>query len=167
MDLKLRNCMQFSRSKKMYKYTGCGLPKVYLSNGYEIHESPYGKGVTIHDLDGLHLALGEAVVNSPKPLVGHEFRFLRTELELSQAGLAELLGCNEQSVARWEKGKSKQVNAPAERLLRLIFRNSKLGDRKLDGVIKRLQALECTPPSPTTYVASEKRASWTAHAQGA
>ena len=64
----------------MYHYTGCGLPNVYLKNGYEIVKTPYGKGVTIRDMDGLHLAIGATIVNSPEPLIGHEFRFLRTEL---------------------------------------------------------------------------------------
>ncbi|MGO4780652.1 helix-turn-helix domain-containing protein, partial [Lysobacter sp. 2RAB21] len=104
---------------EMYRYVGCGLPNVFLRNGYEMVKTPYGEGVTIHDLDGLHQALGSTIVGSPDPLSGAEFRFIRTELELSQKMLGQLLGCNEQAVARWEKGRSK-VDAPAERLLRLF-----------------------------------------------
>ena len=37
----------------MYHYQGCGLPNVFLQNGYELVETPYGQGVTIHDLDFL------------------------------------------------------------------------------------------------------------------
>lgn len=149
----------------MYRYLGCGLPNVFLRNGYELVKTPYGKGVTIHDLDGLHAALGGAIVCSPEPLIGHEFRFLRTELALSQAGLAELFGCNEQSVARWEKGKSKQVNAPAERLLRLLYKEAKLGDKKLAPLLKTLQSLESSPPAPRKFVASERKDNWSAHAE--
>lgn len=149
----------------MYRYQGCGLPNVFLRNGYELVETPYGKGVTIHDLDGLHLALGAAIVESPEPLVGHEFRFLRTEMQLSQAGLAALLGCDEQSVARWEKGKSKQVNAPAERLLRLLFKQCRLDEKRLAPILKTLQELERTPPSPRKFVASERRDNWSAKAE--
>lgn len=149
----------------MYRYIGCGLPDVFLRNGYEIVKTPYGEGVTIHDIDGLHAALGAAIVCSPEPLVGHEFRFLRTELDLSQAALAELLGCNEQSVARWEKGRSKQVNAPAERLLRLIYKEAKMGDKKLAPFLKTLQDLERTPHAPRKFVASERRANWSAKAE--
>lgn len=146
----------------MYHYLGSGLPNVFLRNGYETVITPYGQGVTIHDLEGLHLALGRTIVMSPEPMVGHEFRFLRLELELSQTALGELLGCNEQSVARWEKGKSKQVDAPSERLLRRLYQEMKIGDKKLAPLLKTLQKLESTPPAPRKFVASEKQASWSA-----
>lgn len=149
----------------MYHYQGCGLPNVYLQNGYELVETPYGQGVTFHDLDGLHSALGAAIVGSPHPMVGHEFRFLRTEMELSQAELAAALGCDEQSVARWEKGKSKQVNAPAERLLRLLYKHSKLGEKRFASLLESLQDLERTPPAPRRFVASERRDNWSARAE--
>lgn len=149
----------------MYRYIGCGLPNVFLRNGYELLDTPYGKGVVIHDIDGLHSALGAAIVSSPEQLIGHEFRFLRTELGLSQTGLATLFGCDEQSVARWEKGKSKQVNAPAERLLRLLYKESKHGDRKLAPLLKTLQDLENTPPAPRKFVASERKDNWSARAE--
>jgi DNA-binding transcriptional regulator YiaG len=149
----------------MYHYQGCGLPNVFLQNGYELVETPYGQGVTIHDLDGLHLALGTAIVGSPGPMVGHELRFLRTEMELSQAGLADALGCDEQSVARWEKGRSKQVNAPAERLVRLLYKNAKLGEKRFASLLKNLQELERTLPSPRRFVASERKDNWSARTE--
>lgn len=149
----------------MYRYEGSGLPYVYLKNGFELVESPYGQGVTIHDIDGLHNALGNTIVNSPEQVTGQEFRFLRVELNLSQAGLAAALGCNEQSVARWEKGKSSQVNAPAERLLRVLYKEAKLGAKKLAPILKSLQDLECTPAPPRRFVASERRDTWSARAE--
>ncbi|MGO4259768.1 helix-turn-helix domain-containing protein [Lysobacter sp. TAB13] len=148
----------------MYRYVGCGLPNVFLRNGYEMVKTPYGEGVTIHDLDGLHQALGSTIVGSPDPLSGAEFRFIRTELELSQKMLGQLLGCNEQAVARWEKGRSK-VDAPAERLLRLFYKQAKLGEKKLAVALESLQELESTPPAPRKFVASEKDASWSARSE--
>jgi putative transcriptional regulator len=146
----------------MYHYLGCGLTNVYLKNGYEITHSPYGKGVVIHDLEGLHDAIGYLVVSNTGPLIGNEFRFLRTELELSQTALAELLGCNVQSVARWEKGKNRQVNTPAERLLRRLYQESKFGEKKLAPLIKTLQKLESTPSAPRRIVAQERADNWRA-----
>jgi DNA-binding transcriptional regulator YiaG len=146
----------------MYHYVGCGLPYVYLKNGFELVQSPYGKGVTIHDLDGLHDALGAAIVGSPEKLTGPEVRFLRVELNLSQAGLASALGCNEQSVARWEKGRSSQVDAPSERILRMLYKEAKLGEKKLAPLLKSLQDLECKPPAARKFVASERKATWSA-----
>ena len=151
----------------MYHYLGSGLPNVYLKNGYEITKSPYGEGVVIHDLEGLHNALGEMLVASPVRLGGYELKFLRTELELSQATLANLLGCDEQSIARWEKGKSKQVNAPAEKLLRRLYQESKMGDKKLAPLLKTLQKWESTPPpaAPQKIVASERSDNWSARSE--
>jgi len=149
----------------MYHYLGCGLPNVFLQNGYELTKSPYGDGVVIHDLEGLHDAIGQTVVSSKGPLAGSEFRFLRTELELSQNMLASLLGCDEQSIARWEKGKSKQVNAPAERLLRLLYQSAKMGTKKMAPLLRTLQQLESTPAAPVKIVAKERAEAWSAKAQ--
>lgn len=147
----------------MYRYTGCGLPNVYLKNGYVVEETPYGKGVSIKDLDGLHDALGKAIVDSPLPLRGYEFRFLRTELELSQGALGDLLGCDDQAVARWEKGKSKQVNAPAERLLRRLYLECKAGGKLLAPLVDQLRKLESVPPNEhRKFVVSERGNTWKA-----
>src|SRR5262245_42274265 len=115
----------------MYRYLGAGLSNVYLKNGYKIVETPFGQGVKIHDIDGLHDALAEAIVHSSDPLTGQEFRFLRNQLELSQAALGELLGASEQSIARWEKGRGKKIDAPAERLFRVLYKSTKFGNKVL------------------------------------
>lgn len=151
----------------MYHYQGCGLPNVFLQNGYELTKSNYGSGVVIHDLEGLHDAIGQIIVSSKESLAGDEFRFLRTELELSQAMLAKLLGCDEQSVARWEKGKSKQINAPAERLLRILYQESKMGAKKMAPLLKTLQEFESTPSSPKRIIARERAETWSVKAQAA
>ena len=41
----------------LHHYTGSGLDYVYLANGYEIHETPFGKAVSIHNADELHRVL--------------------------------------------------------------------------------------------------------------
>ena len=143
----------------MYHYLGCGLPDVFLKNGYQKVKTPYGEGVVIHDVPGLHSALAEAIVNSPDPLVGAEFRFVRQELELSQAVLGGLVGRDEQAVARWEKGKSK-MDPAAERLLRLLYKESKMGSKRLGKVITMLNELESVPPGPRKFVASESAQNW-------
>lgn len=148
----------------MYHYLGCGLQNVYLQNGYELKQSPYGESVVIHDLEGLHDALGQMIVSSTVTLSGEEFRFLRIELELSQGTLGELLGCDEQSVARWEKGKSK-VNAPAERLLRRLYEDTKMGAKKLAPLLKTLQKIESIPATPKRIIAKERSDNWSVKAQ--
>ncbi len=147
---------------QMHHYMGCGLPNVYLQGGFEVVSTPYGEGVSIQDIDGLHAAIGQVVVCNPAALTGAEFRFLRQELELSQAALGDLLGRDEQTVARWEKGKSKKVDPAADRLLRLLYRESKFGSKKLEPQLEFLRKLESRPHAPKSILASGNRRGWKA-----
>lgn len=114
-----------------------------------------------------HAALGAAVVANPAPLTGADFRFLRQELGLSQAALGDLVGKDEQAVARWEKGKSKKVDATADRLLRLLYKDAMLGKKKFAPMIEFLRKLESTPPQPKSFVAREVGSAWSATATAA
>jgi putative transcriptional regulator len=104
-----------------YHYTESGLDNVFLLNGYEIHKTPYGEGVSIQNSEALHRAIGRWLVELPAPLRGAELRFLRLEMELSQKQLAALIGSTEQNVRRWEKAQQKPVPGPADRLLRALY----------------------------------------------
>ena len=75
-----------------YHYTQCGLEDVYLLNGFKRKEGPYGSGVTVTDIDGLHRAIGWHLVNERKTLTARELRFLRKEMELTQAELGAKIG---------------------------------------------------------------------------
>ena len=83
----------------MYHYTEGGLTNVWLSNGFREEDTPYGKGVSIEDVEGLHRVIGMKLVKERAQLTGAEFRFLRKELGLSQAKLAHWWGYEAQSVA--------------------------------------------------------------------
>jgi DNA-binding transcriptional regulator YiaG len=87
----------------MYHYRECGLPNVYLVNGYREAEMPYGRGVSIEDVEGLHMAIAQALIEEKPSLSGLEVRFIRKLLELTQTQLAQMLGVEDQSVRRWEK----------------------------------------------------------------
>jgi DNA-binding transcriptional regulator YiaG len=144
----------------LYHYTGSALPNVYLESGYEQKQTPYGTGVTIHDLEGLHAALGRAIIANPAPLTGAEFRFLRQELELSQAALGAMVGRDEQSVARWEKGRTSKVDPAADRLLRIVYQQSRMGDKPLAPALEFLQHLESRPPLSKDLIARTKGRRW-------
>lgn len=103
-----------------YHYQQCGLDNVYLRNGFEIEATKYGETIRIHDIDGLHRAIGLCLIEERKVLAGTEIRFLRHEMDLSQKTLGELLEKSDQTVARWEKGESK-ADGPADRLIRLLY----------------------------------------------
>ena len=68
---------------------------------------------------------------------------MRKHMRLSQNGLARLLGCSDQSVARWEKG-TVSIVPSAERLVRLVVLDF-LGDdpdvrNALDGLAEMDEA---------------------------
>lgn len=112
-----------------YHYTQSGLDNVWLENGYQILETPYGSGVAIDDVEGLHRAIGAALTEKPGRLTGAEFRFLRQELGMTQARMGEMVGRTSQAVAIWEK--SKKVRPEADFLVRHIYKQSALNGREL------------------------------------
>lgn len=119
----------------MLKYAGCGLRNVWLQNGYTKKKTPYGEAVAIQDVEGLHRALAKKIALKPK-LTGAEFRFIRKELDLSQAALARMFGCEAQTIALWEKNKVR-VPRLADRMLRLIYREHAEGNVKIREIIDR------------------------------
>jgi len=104
----------------MLHYESCGLPNVWLKGGFEIKETPYGKGVSVKDIEGLHNVLGLSIARDKPTLSKEEIRFLRIELEMAQTTLAALLGVGETTVRNWESGRVKMPKT-AERLLRTIY----------------------------------------------
>jgi DNA-binding transcriptional regulator YiaG len=127
-----------------YHYTESGLDNVWLENGFEVDNHPhYGELVSFTNVRGLHAAIGHWLVNQPRTLTGREFRFLRTELDISQRCLGELLGVTEQAVAKWEKARDKPVvNKTAERLLRGIYLDYHDGESEFKNILDRLTKLD-------------------------
>lgn len=123
-----------------YHYRQCGLGNVYLRNGFEIESTKYGESIRIHDIDGLHDAIGMCLIQEKKVLDGVEIRFLRHEMDLSQRMLGHLLNKSSQAVARWEKGQSK-MDGPADRLLRLLYENHATGQGHENGIRELLEQL--------------------------
>ena len=110
-----------ARRKKWHHYTESGLDNVWLETGVERHETSYGPGISIRDLDGLNTAIANWIVARKSYWTGSEIRFLRKRMELSRKSLADLLGYSDRQVRRWEAGKA-EIPAPASRLLRLLVR---------------------------------------------
>ena len=125
-----------------YHYIDSGLDHVWLVNGYKIHKTPYGEGVAISDVEGLHRAIGRAITDAPRPLSGAEARFLRMEMDLTQRRLGDLLGVDEQAVRRWEKFRAKPLQGPADRLLRAVYAEYAGGDGAVRAMVERLADLD-------------------------
>lgn len=125
-----------------YHYTESGLNNIYLLNGYKVIDTPRGKSISVHDIDGLHKAIGWFLISSRRDLSGDEIRFLRHEMLMSQDTLARLLGVSEQAVRRWERGKI-DIPKPSESLLRLLYKEH-INDRdgSVSAMLKKIADLE-------------------------
>jgi DNA-binding transcriptional regulator YiaG len=143
----------------MYHYTESGLRNIWLVNGYRVQETPHGRGVSFDNVAGLHRAVGRWLCAYRPRLTGAEFRFLRHELDLSQAALAALLGNNAQSVALWEKGRVR-VPAWADRLIRALYREHLGENVKIRKLIEAVAGLEAATAKPTKFEARETRRGW-------
>ncbi len=141
-----------------YHYTGCGLDYVYLYNGFSMHETEYGQGVSIDDADRLNAAIAHYVISSPTCLCGQEVRFLRSMLDLSQAGLARHLGTKRLTVARWEAKPNTAIPGTADRALRLFFALKFEGDKSPLPIIDLMDQITGAEHSPTFF--AEESGDW-------
>lgn len=127
--------------KKPLHYKECGLDDVYLVSGYEIEKTRHGEGLSIKDLDQLHVAIGRNLATQKKALSGKELRFLRTHMDLTQSQLGQYLGLSSQQIARYEKGES-DISGPVDLLVRALFIQSAGGSVDLKGLSKALEEID-------------------------
>ena len=124
----------------MYHYTECGLPNIWLVNGYQTIETSYGPATKVDRVEALHKTIALSIVRDRPHLTGSEFRFLRTELDLSQARLASYFGYNEQAIAIWEK--KGKVPKWADRFLRALYQETAEGNAHIQQIIDRLNDMD-------------------------
>lgn len=106
-------------SNKPYQYKECGLDDVYLLNGFTEHKTPYGNGISIDKAEALHRAIAQHICADKPSISGKEFRFLRKLMDMTQAEMAILFGCDAQTIARWEKGEVK-ITGTIDRVIRML-----------------------------------------------
>lgn len=145
------------KQPRLLHYKECGLDDVYLMGGYTIHETPYGEGISIKNLDELHRAIGCYLVREKKLLSGKELRFLRKHMNLTQSELGKLLGLSSQQVARWEKEQS-EISTPADRLLRGLFVQHACEELDLQKLVEMLEELDSAVSEKAIF--SESAEGW-------
>lgn len=118
-----------------YHYTESGLRNIWLLSGYDVVETSYGPGIAIHDVAGLHRAIGEELAKKSR-ITGAELRFLRKEMDMSQRALGQLLGVTDQAVAKWEK--TGRTPRTADRMIRLIYLEHIKGNVRIISTIERI-----------------------------
>ncbi len=104
-----------------YEYKASGLDNVKLVGMPIVLDDDGDACVVIQNINGLHKAIAEAIVNCRRGISGKELRFLRTLMGKTQAELAGDVNKDTQSVGRWERGEH-PIDANAEALIRLMAR---------------------------------------------
>lgn len=141
----------------MYHYTECGLPNVWLANGYIEKATPYGKTVAVHDADALLQLLAAQLACKKGGLAPKELRFMRTLLGLSQEALGNLLGVSEQSVSLWER--NSRIPKSADGIVRLLVVEKLNSNATVSEIIDRINTVDRLVNQK--IVVTEKRKKWT------
>jgi len=87
-----------------YHYTECGLDNIIIEANFIAIDDQGEEVVTIPAIGHLHNIIAQGLIAQENALSGTEIRFLRTEMGMTQAELAQLLHRDTQTVGRWERG---------------------------------------------------------------
>ena len=125
----------------MYQYTDGGLQNVWLVNGFEIRQTPFGEAVSFHDIDGLTEAICLTLTRKIGLLSGMEFRYIRSAgMLLSQESLGQQFGIVDQTIARWEK--EDRVPRWADNLIRLFYGAHAQGNEPIRRAVDRVKTVD-------------------------
>jgi len=113
--------VQRDRSKAMatYRYTECGLDNVIIHGAQLVIDDDGEEVVSIPNINGLHKAIAQSILLRQSSMSGKELRFIRTEMGLTQAELADIVHRESLSVSRWERGET-PIDHNAQALIRLL-----------------------------------------------
>ena len=140
-------------------YRGAGLDGIYLCNGFKREEVDGEWFTYIEDIEGLHEAIAFHLVEHSGVLGPKEIRFIRNTMDKTQAEIAEGMGVDVQTVARWEKGESK-MPGPADRMLRVFFLLSTMSPEELRDFLEELPRKLAEREESVTFVHDKDRAEW-------
>ena len=104
---------------KPFHYSASGLNNIYLLNGVIEEVTDYGKMVHVENINGLQHAIGLHIIEKDEPMSGAEFRFLRKQMQLTQAQLGASLKVSDQTIANYEKGNT--ALGPAEPFIKAAY----------------------------------------------
>lgn len=101
-----------------YRYTECGLENVFIEGVSFVRDDKGEAVIRIPNINGLHNAIAVGIVRRKAMMSGREMRFLRSEMGMTQAELAEMIHREPLTISRWERGET-DIDANAETLIRL------------------------------------------------
>lgn len=101
-----------------YRYTDSGLDNVIIEGVNFLKDDSGEECLIIPNINGLHKTIAHGIVVRRAAMSGREFRFIRTEMGMTQAELANMLHREALAVSRWERGEC-PIDANAEAIVRL------------------------------------------------
>lgn len=137
----------------LHHYRGALLRNVWLKDGFRIHQTKFGPGISYEDIDGLFRAITLELCLSRHQLTGDSVRFLRKRLEMTQEQLGSELGCTSQAVAKWEKNEVALIPVASARMLRLMVLARLAPSIALE---QALQPYDETPPEKMVFAYSKE-----------
>lgn len=100
------------------RYTESGLDNVIIEGASFVSDDKGIAVIKIPNVNGLHHAIAHGIVVRHAMMNGHEMRFLRSEMGMTQSELAAMIHREPLTVSRWERGET-EIDANAETLIRL------------------------------------------------
>lgn len=101
-----------------YHYMECGLDNVLIAGVSFVTDDSGDQVLSIPNINGLHRAIAQFIVCRKSGMSGRELRFLRTEMGMTQAELADMIHREPLTISRWERSEG-PIDSNAETLIRL------------------------------------------------
>jgi transcriptional regulator with XRE-family HTH domain len=102
----------------VYHYAECGLDNVVIDGVSFVTDDGGERVISIPNVNGLHKSIGLGIVSRKHAMSGKELRFIRTELGMTQAELANMIHREPLTISRWERNET-PIDANAETLIRV------------------------------------------------
>jgi DNA-binding transcriptional regulator YiaG len=128
-----------------YRYDECGLDNVILKDLRVVTDDDGEEVITIENIALLHLVLVAEIASKESGLQPKELRFLRTELGLTQAELAAIVGRDVQTIGRWERGEN-PIDKAAEIVIRAHALEQTDRELRVAEIAQRTLAAATQPP---------------------
>ena len=102
-----------------YRYTECGLDNVFIENlTVRVNEDEEDL-IVIPFINVLHRVIASGLVSKTSSINGKELRYLRTEMGMTQVGLAKVVHRESLTVSRWERNED-VIDRNAEVIIRVL-----------------------------------------------
>ena len=105
---------------KTYQYTECGLSNVFIDDVDVVQDDQGEETYAIKNILGLHKVITHAIISrSRQRMTGEEFRFLRSEMGLTQEEAGKRLGRDRVTISRWERGET-TIDPAVETVMKVL-----------------------------------------------